>query len=264
MKGAMKRRWCVSAVCALLVCAHQAAYAGALDPANFSVPIARFSNSIYSEAVSRYRLVSKSEEFRLPDTPYQKVIAREARNGSGTVTVQAGGYYGAAPAPLAPYLEDTPLLNLQSPEVRGIARRFSRSRNACDEVAQFVCQHITHKTLGIPLLSAVNVIRGRAGDCTEHTLLTVAVLRAMGIPARALIGMIVTPRFGSAENVFVYHMWAEAYQEGRWILVDATRPGVRQPNRYIAFAVHNLRSEMPLACLRAVAAIQDMTVEYLR
>ncbi len=260
----MKRRLCVPVVIALLANSMPAAHAGALDPANFSVPIARFSGSVYSEASSRFRLVSKSGEFRLPDTPYQKVISREARNESCAILVQAGGYCGAAPVPLAPFLEDTPLLNLQSPEVRGIARRFARSRNTCDEVAQFVYRHITHKTLGIPLLSAVNVIRGRAGDCTEHTLLTVAVLRAMGIPARAFIGMVVTPRFGSAEHVFVYHMWAEAYQDGRWMLVDATRPGVRQPNRYIAFAVHNLRSEMPLACLRAVAAIQDMTVEYLR
>jgi hypothetical protein len=58
-------------------------------------------------------------------------------------------------------------------------------------------------------------------------------------------------------------MWAEAIVKGRWILVDATRPGEKQLNRYIAFTYHNLKTEAPLPYLRAISSIQDLVVEYV-
>jgi hypothetical protein len=53
-------------------------------------------------------------------------------------------------------------------------------------------------------------------------------------------------------------MWAEAFHDGRWILVDATRPRDIHPNRYIAFAYHSLQTEMPLSYFRAISAIRKM------
>jgi hypothetical protein len=69
--------------------------------------------------------------------------------------------------------------------------------------------------------------------------------------------------FRGKRDVFVYHMWVEAYRGGAWQLVDAANPGPKSLNRYIAFARHSLKTEMPLSYLRAVSAIQDLTVAYL-
>jgi hypothetical protein len=127
---------------------------------------------------------------------------------------------------------------------------------------QFVYGHISNKTEGIPIVSARTVLRTRTGDCTEHAVLAVAVLRALGIPARAVVGMILCDAFGAHRNVFVFHMWAEAFYGGRWVLLDATRPSDIHPNRYIAFAVHNLRAEMPLEYLSAISSIRNLAVKY--
>jgi hypothetical protein len=59
-------------------------------------------------------------------------------------------------------------------------------------------------------------------------------------------------------------MWVEALKDGRWILVDATRPHDFYPNRYIALAYHNLMTEMPIDYLRAVSAIQEMKITFIK
>jgi len=127
-------------------------------------------------------------------------------------------------------------------------------------VERFVHGHISEKTFGIPLIPAPAVYRGRAGDCTEHTVLAVALLRRMGIPARAVVGMIYSEEFEGMRDVYVFHMWAEAFHRGQWVLVDATRPGAKQPSRYIAFTYHNLKSEAPLAYLGALSALKNLRV----
>jgi len=67
--------------------------------------------------------------------------------------------------------------------------------------------------------SAIDVIARRAGDCTEITMLFVALARAAGIPARELGGIMST---GGDPSVFAWHAWAEVHDGRRWISVDAT------------------------------------------
>jgi hypothetical protein len=75
--------------------------------------------------------------------------------------------------------------------------------------------------------------------------------------------MLAVPEFMGKKNVFVYHMWVEAWHNGRWTLVDPSWPGEKHCNRYIAFAYHNLKTEMPLSFLKALSEIQDLRAEYL-
>ncbi|MBI4663351.1 MAG: transglutaminase domain-containing protein [Verrucomicrobia bacterium] len=67
--------------------------------------------------------------------------------------------------------------------------------------------------------SALDVLRNRAGDCTELTLLFVALARAAGIPAREVGGVMYvnegTPLFG-------WHAWAEIHDGRQWVGVDPT------------------------------------------
>lgn len=92
---------------------------------------------------------------------------------------------------------------------------------------------------------------------------TIALLRALHIPARAVVGMIAAKEYAGKKNVFVFHMWAEAYYNNTWMLVDATRPGKKKTNIYIALAYHSLETEMPLEFLEAMAHIQNLKVTYL-
>lgn len=64
--------------------------------------------------------------------------------------------------------------------------------------------------------SAIEVLRGGAGDCNEHTLLSVAMLRAAGLPARAVSGV------AYLDGRFFFHAWPEVWLDGMWRPLDPT------------------------------------------
>jgi hypothetical protein len=82
------------------------------------------------------------------------------------------------------------------------------------DLAFWVDGHITNKSFGHGFASALEVLDTRAGDCTEHSLLLTALLRAAGIPARPAVGL------AYANGQFVGHMWVEAYVD-HWRTIDA-------------------------------------------
>jgi hypothetical protein len=82
--------------------------------------------------------------------------------------------------------------------------------------AAWVEDHITRKNMEQGYASALDVYRTRTGDCTEHSLLTTAILRAAGIPARPVVGLAYSER----DKAFVGHMWVEAYVD-QWRTLDA-------------------------------------------
>ncbi len=233
----------------------------AMDPSAYSVPLKGNPGNIGTEKVSRYLISSSDEGFSLPDTAFQRVDGAASRGGRKLISISAGWINGRESALTPADLRDTRFLELESPAIRKAASRFSGSKNIIDDIERFVYGHITRKIAGIPLLPAADILENRSGDCTEHSILSIALLRASGIPARAMVGMIFCEEFEGLRNVFVYHMWVEAYTSGKWVLVDSTRPGEKQPNRYIAFTSHSLRTEAPLSYLKAIAAIKDLSVE---
>ena len=64
--------------------------------------------------------------------------------------------------------------------------------------------------------NALDALSSREGDCNEHSSLTVALLRAVGIPARVEVGIVYV---GGA---FYYHAWIGIFMGGRWIASDPT------------------------------------------
>jgi transglutaminase-like putative cysteine protease len=232
--------------------------------ASFStVKLNNFQERIYTEERSKYILSSSDTNFLLPNTPFQNVLKRSILGQKCYVTVISGNIAQKKSNISPAYLEDTRFLKLNSKEIIQLSKKFTASRQVVADIAHFVYNHISDKKPGIPIISAKDILRIRSGDCTEHTILTVSILRSLKIPARAAVGMILSREFGDFRNVFVFHMWAEAYIEGRWVLVDSTRPDKHQPNRYITFSYHHLKTEMPLSYLRSISAIKNLTVEYL-
>jgi transglutaminase-like putative cysteine protease len=66
---------------------------------------------------------------------------------------------------------------------------------------------------------ASKVSRSLRGDCRHHALLTAALCRAEGIPARTAIGLLYVYRGGP---VLGFHMWTEVQVEGCWLGLDST------------------------------------------
>jgi len=68
-------------------------------------------------------------------------------------------------------------------------------------------------TTAVPM--APDVLVRRSGDCNAHTVLFVALARALGLPARPVAGLLL------ANGRYYYHAWAEVYL-GDWVAVDPT------------------------------------------
>jgi transglutaminase-like putative cysteine protease len=69
----------------------------------------------------------------------------------------------------------------------------------------------------VPVVSvpdAKSILEHRKGDCNEHATLVAALLRAIGIPARIVVGLVFK------DERFYYHAWNEVYLD-RWVSLDA-------------------------------------------
>jgi len=115
------------------------------------------------------------------------------------------------------YLKPSSFCQSEDPEIRELAREIvGDERNvwrAAKRIAEWVSQEMT-ANYDVGFATAKEIIKNRAGDCSEHTVINVALCRAAGIPARAALGIM----YG--QGLFAYHMWPEVFV-GRWIGLDA-------------------------------------------
>jgi hypothetical protein len=120
----------------------------------------------------------------------------------------------------------SPLVQSAHPEIarraRAILRDASGSGGArtvdrwiqARRVSEWVYRHLTKvPTASVP--SALDVLQTLEGDCNEHAVLFAALLRAVGIPAKIMLGVVYQ------EGAFYYHAWNRVYV-GEWIDMDAT------------------------------------------
>jgi hypothetical protein len=135
----------------------------------------------------------------------------------------------------ARYLGSTIFCQSDDPDIVQIARSIIGSeRNswaATKKIAEWVNQQI-EPNYNVGFASAKEVLENREGDCSEHTVLMVALCRSVGIPARAAVGVM----YG--EGIFAYHMWPEVYV-GEWVGLDAKWLAVdKKSGEYYTDATH--------------------------
>ena len=118
-----------------------------------------------------------------------------------------------------------PLVQLDDPAVQKLVEQFHSSEKEPAQRAvaleKYVHETIQQKDFSQGFLSAAEVAEGKVGDCTEHAVLLMALLRAEGIPARGALGLVYID-YGTKKG-FAYHMWTEAWVGDRWLPLDATR-----------------------------------------
>jgi hypothetical protein len=118
---------------------------------------------------------------------------------------------------------DDPRIRKLSAEIVGGERD---SYQAAQKLVRWVYQNL--KKVGTAALSnAVETLESKQGDCTEHTVLFVALARAAGIPAREVSGV---TAIDGGEGLY-FHAWPEVWV-GQWVTVDPTL------NEPIADATH--------------------------
>lgn len=79
----------------------------------------------------------------------------------------------------------------------------------------WVYEHLAKQPV-VSISSAVEILEGGIGDCSEHTTLFTAMSRAAGIPTKVNVGMVYV------QGRFLYHAWPSVYVNGRWEQIDPT------------------------------------------
>lgn len=158
-------------------------------------------------------------DFKLPESARQKLV----RDGSRTVLELSEDVPTDLGRPLTTasrkeFLAGTPEIQIDG-EIRALARKVATAREVRERATQlqeWVYSRLA-KTGAKNASTARDVLHNRAGDCTEHTLLFVALARAAGIPAREVGGLAY-----AGDGGFAWHAWAEFHDGSHWVTVDPT------------------------------------------
>lgn len=162
--------------------------------------------------------------------PYQ-VDERDAREDAP--------FFGP-PGPAA--LESTPLIQAGDPRIVETARQIADGATDPAVVARRLKDWVYERlekniTLSIP--SAVQVLEMGQGDCNEHTVLYVALARALGLPTRTAVGLV------HLNGRFYYHAWPEVWLD-EWVAVDPTLDQYPADAMHLRFLVGGLARQVEL------------------
>lgn len=121
----------------------------------------------------------------------------------------------------APFLAATSLVQHQDPVFKGLLARMNPPKGAsrwelAKLVTDFVYDWIGEKNLSVGFAPAQEVARTAKGDCTEHGVLAIALLRRLGVPSRGVTGLL------AAGKIMAFHFWVEVKLGNRWVPIDPT------------------------------------------
>ena len=148
--------------------------------------------------------------------------------GRVEVTITAAAPKVLKPRPLidpngGSNLKATIAVESDNPEIIAMAKQIAGTEKDAWTVSKKVSKWV-HDNLvadyGESSDSASDVLKKRKGDCTEHSLLTVAMLRALGIPAKRIDGLVYLVNSDKKPALY-WHEWVEAYV-GEWTQLDPT------------------------------------------
>ena len=142
-------------------------------------------------------------------------------------------------------LQSEPLVQSDDPRVQAQARLIAGRERQAGRVAELLTTWVydnLEKKITISVPSALQVLDTRSGDCNEHTVLYVALARALGLPARTAAGVVYL------RGRFYYHAWPEVWL-GEWVAVDPTFGQFPADASHLRFVVGGLARQVELVRL---------------
>ena len=144
---------------------------------------------------------------------------------------------------LAQFLKSTVYIQAEHPTIRAKAVEVIDGEinawKAAEKLCRWVHENIHDKNLKIGFGSALQTLESLEGDCTEHTVLMIAMARSVGIPARVCAGLVFQG------DAFYYHFWPEVYV-GEWVAMEPTLGQIQADANHIQLAGSELESDSML------------------
>ena len=134
------------------------------------------------------------------------------------------------------------LVQSNDPRIQAQARLIAGREHRAGPVAELLTHWVydnLEKKITISVPSALQVLEDRRGDCNEHTVLYVALARALGLPARTAAGVVYL------RGLFYYHAWPEVWL-GQWVAVDPTFNQYPADASHLRFVVGGLARQVEL------------------
>jgi transglutaminase/protease-like cytokinesis protein 3 len=191
---------------------------------------------------------------------------RPGRDSSmATLEVRTAGPNDGAAGPEqvdSEFLQPNAMVTSEDPKVIELANR-AAGREAdpwqrAVKIEKWVAQNLKEKNFKTGFAPASEVARNLTGDCTEHGVLTAAMCRAAGIPARVVVGLVYADHLGG----FGYHLWNEVYVNRRWVALDASFDETDVDAVHIKLSDTSLAGVSPYeAFLPVVRVLNKMTLE---
>jgi transglutaminase-like putative cysteine protease len=146
-------------------------------------------------------------------------------------------------------LEPEPLIQSDDPRIIERARSMTASRAQWRQNPKGVAAQLTtsvyrmlEKSITFSVPNAVQVLQTLRGDCNEHTVLYVALARALGLPARTAVGLVYV------NGAFFYHAWPEVWLD-EWVAVDPTFGQVPADASHLRFVIGGLAQQVEIVRL---------------
>ncbi len=110
--------------------------------------------------------------------------------------------------------------------------------------------------------TAVSTLETGAGDCTEFSVLTAALCRNAGIPARVGMGYILTGN-SLGEIILGPHMWVEVWLDNTWYPIDSTGDNENMYPFKIRFLSSSLNHDEIYKFFDLYSGISEIEVELI-
>jgi hypothetical protein len=245
--------------------------------ATFVKPTGKTKSLADARKVTQAEFLVSIPDADLPDLPVTgtQTFARRSKS-SAVVTVDASGKAQAAKGDDDGALKPSAWVNSEDDEIVKETRKALASlkeqatpAEKAEAIRAHVHRFIQSKNLGSGFATASEVVRSKSGDCTEHALLTAAMLRAASIPSRVVSGLVFADQFAGEHQVFAYHMWTQARVEvdgvSRWIELDATLASQAFDATHIALVTTTLKDgEFETAMSPIAKMLGKLKVEVVR
>jgi transglutaminase-like putative cysteine protease len=189
------------------------------------------SNARLPDARSLDRLVVRvaplDPAYPLPplDGPGQRVVSSDARGSVVEISRVAPPVAGAAAQSHAGDADDAALLGVSGPidptdaKVRSVAAEATAGETdpwaKAQKLVHWVAAKMTYDPK-VPVAPAATIVNDLHGSCYSYATLLASLLRASGIPARGVTGVVYVG------GIFGGHAWVEAKIGGDWRPLDAT------------------------------------------
>lgn len=155
-------------------------------------------------------------------------------------------------------LEPEPLIQSDDERIVRRAREITGRRTQWSQRPKDVARQLTtavytmlEKDITFSVPNAVQVLETLQGDCNEHTVLYVAMARALGLPARTAVGLVYV------NGAFFYHAWPEVWLD-EWVAVDPTFGQYPADASHIRFVTGGLAQQVEI-----VRLIGNLDIEVL-